>query len=337
MSITAKELAQMLHLSEAAVSLALNNRPGVSTRTRKLVMETAQRYDYNFSRLKGSFDNSSLNGSIYFIMYKKSGAVVSDTPFFSQLSDGINIGCRENQYFVNIITIYEGEDIAAKLSDIQRLGCKGIILLGTEMTEQEFTPFSTLSTPIVLLDTCFQNTLVNSVLIDNRQGAYLATNYLIRTCRAQPGYLQSSFPINNFSERADGFYNAVRSNGMPHSKSIVHKLSPSFEGAYEDMKFLLAHGETPARCYFADNDLIAAGAVRALKEAGFRIPKDIAVVGFDDMPVCLYTEPPLSTIRVPKQYMGRTAVRLLVELLAEPQSEPVKVLISTTLVKRKSV
>lgn len=189
----------------------------------------------------------------------------------------------------------------------------------------------------MVLDTYYENIPLDWVLINNFQGAYQAVHYIIRKSKSQPGYLRSSYAIGNFEERADGFYKAIRANGMSPSKSQVLKLSPSIEGAYEDMKALLSAGETPARCYFADNDLIAAGAIRALKEAGFKIPQDVGIIGFDDMPMCGGLEPPLTTVNVPKQYMGQMAVSRLIQILQEKNSYPAKIAISTSLVKRKSI
>ena len=143
-------------------------------------------------------------------------------------------------------------------------------------------------TPFVLLDAFFDNQSYDSILINNVQGAYRATNFLISQCRCQPGYLHSSFPISNFEERANGFYNSIRNSGMSASKSIVHKLTPSQEGAYSDMKAIIESGDELAEAYFADNDLIAVGAMRALISAGYRIPEDISIVGFDDLPLCEY-------------------------------------------------
>ena len=253
------------------------------------------------------------------------------------MSEGIGIGCKEALYYLNITYLYEGDNIDFQLSELVRLGCKGIILLGTEMSEAEFKPFLSLTIPIVVLDTCFENINTHCILIDNIQGSYQATNYLIRQCKAQPGYLQSSCSIHNFLERSDGFYKAVRRNGMSTSKCQVHKLSPSMEGAYADMRELLSLGEQPARCYFADNDLIAAGAIKAFKEAGYQVPADIAVIGFDNMPLCIYVEPALTTVHVPKQYMGKMAAKHLSEMIACKTNEPVKIEISTSLVIRKSV
>lgn len=341
MAITAKELAKKLNLSESAISLALNSKPGVSTATRKRILEAAAECGYDFTRLQEHNSTEEKSGSIYFVIYRKHGAVVTDTPFFAQLSEGIDLECKRNHYYLNIHYLYEGDNVEQLLSDWQRAGTKGIVLLGTEMDETDIQPFLTSTVPIVLLDNYLEIPGLNSVLINNIQGAYTATKYLIRKYHTQPGYLHSSYPINNFEERADGFYKAVRRNGMSASRSVVHHLTPSAEGAYADMReWLQQHPATQdplARCYFADNDLIAAGAIRALKEAGYRIPQDIAVIGFDDMPLCTYIEPSLATIRVPKQYMGKVAIQRLHALITDADVHPLKIEVATSLIRRKSV
>lgn len=123
---------------------------------------------------------------------------------------------------------------------------------------------------------------------------------------------------------------------MSTSRSIVHRLTPSAEGAYADMKELLANHEPLARCYFADNDLIAIGTMKCLKGAGYEIPKDIAIIGFDDLPLCTYIDPPLSTVQVPKQYMGQTTVERLIVLIEGKESLPLKIEVSTKLIKRRT-
>ena len=107
-SITAKELAAMLHLSESAISLALNNKPGVSRETRKRVMEAAKKQGYDFSRKAVAREQKM--GTICFAVYRKSGAVVGDTPFFSELTEGISSRCRREGYECVIRYLYEDED-----------------------------------------------------------------------------------------------------------------------------------------------------------------------------------------------------------------------------------
>lgn len=351
MSITAKELAKQLNLSEAAISMALNNKPGVSTLTRKRVLEAAASAGYDFSRISNTNEAPASNGTLYFVIYRKNGAVVpnspvythtehgvlvQDVPFFSQLSEGIDLGCRHCHYYLNISYIYENDDIEALLSEWKRLGAKGILLLGTEMEKHDIKPFTRCGLPVVLIDNYFEALNLDCVTINNLQGAYLATDYLIKQTHAQPGYLHSSYIITGFEERADGFYKAIRKNGMSTSRSVVHHLSPTVDGAYCDMKAAIKSGDELARCYFADNDLIAAGAIRALSEAGYRIPEDISVIGFDDMPMCTYITPPLSTVHVPKQYMGEIAVKRLAEIINSTSASHVKIEISTEIIKRNS-
>ena len=240
MSITAKELAKQLNLSEAAISMALNNKPGVSTLTRKRVLEAAASAGYDFSRISNTNEAPASNGTLYFVIYRKNGAVVpnspvythtehgvlvQDVPFFSQLSEGIDLGCRHCHYYLNISYIYENDDIEALLSEWKRLGAKGILLLGTEMEEHDIKPFTRCGLPVVLIDNYFEALNLDCVTINNLQGAYLATDYLIKQTHAQPGYLHSAYSITGFEERADGFYKAIRKNGMSTSRSVVHHLS----------------------------------------------------------------------------------------------------------------
>ena len=334
MGITAKELAKRLNLSEAAVSMALRNKPGVSTKTRKMVLEEADKLGYDFTR---TFKSQKPSRHISFVLYKRQGAVVGDTPFFSALSEGIEIACAESDFKLHISYIHKDDDVQKKVDDIIYSDSAGIILLGTEMQLEDFQPFSNLRIPLVLLDVYFDTIEYDCVLINNTQGAFIATNYLISRTKKQPGYLRSSYPIGNFDERADGFHKSVRQHGMSVSKSIVHKLTPSIEGAFADMLELIEQGEELAPCYFADNDLIAIGAMKAFQKTGLRIPDDIAIAGFDDMPMAAYLEPSLTTIQVPKEYMGAMAVKRLIEIIESKIHMPVKIEVSTKLKKRRSV
>ncbi len=336
MSITAKELAKKLGLSETAVSFALNNKPGISTQTKKKIIDAAHKYGYDFSRLHPTETISDMKNTIYLIIYRKDGAVVTDTPFFSKLSEGIDMECKRYNYFLNILYLYEGDDIKQQLLTLNNMGAKGIILLGTEMQHMDIIPFSDCAIPLIVLDNYFEYMDLDCVIINNVQGAFTATDYLIKKTHIQPGYLHSSYPINNFEERADGFYKALRANGMSTSRSIVHRLAPSVEGAYADMTELIIQKEPLASCYFADNDLIALGAMRAFIDNGYRIPEDIRIIGFDDMPLCTYASPQLTTIHVSPDYMGQMAVRRLHDRIVSSQDNSVKIAVSTYLIKRKT-
>ena len=335
MSVTAKELAKILNISEAAVSMALNNKPGVSRERKKEILAAAEKYGYDFTRVN---QKHNLNGSVYFVIFRKHGAIVADTPFFSELSAGVEEACRTENLRLRTLYLYDSEETQKEIENLRYRDCIGLIVLGTEMPRDDFSGFSDLPFPVVLLDASFLNLRRDAVQIDNVEGAYLAANYLIRETHAQPGYLRSSYSISNFEDRADGFYKAIRESGMSTGKSPVHRLTPSMEGAFSDMKELIEEdGFTPARGYFADNDLIAVGAMRAFQAAGYKIPEDVAIVGFDNMPISNYVSPPLTTINVPKKYMGEMAVQRLKTLLNMKNFVPIRLLVGVNLVKRDSV
>ncbi len=334
MSITAKELAKKLNLSATAVSMALNSKPGVSTETRERVLKAAQQYGYDFSRLAAK---STEKRTIYVLFYRAHNAILSYSPIFMELSDGIMQECSRLGYPMKTVQFYEKkDDLELLLEELRLADCGGLILIGTEMSAEAFRHFQSLKCPIVLLDNCFDGLDCNCVLINNRQGAYRATEYLISRRMAQPGYLKSSYPLNNFSERMEGFQRAVRDSGMSYSRSPVHTLSPTLEGAFADMMEVLEQKAPLAECYFADNDLIAIGAMKALKTKGYRIPEDIAVIGFDNISESRVVDPSLTTINIPRHCMAQVAVRRIDELIHERAPYFSKIQISTSLVKRFS-
>jgi LacI family transcriptional regulator len=334
MPISAKEIARKLDLSAATVSMVLNNKSGISEKTRTRVLETARKYGYDFSKKN---DSEAGNGVIQFIIYKEHGAIVTNTPFFAQIAEGVDIGCKRAGYELQATYFYGKQNISDQIEAISEKNCQGILLLGTEMKAESFRPFSGLKVPLVVLDTYFEELNCDSVLINNMQGAYLATNYLIDHGLKAVGYLHSSYSIGNFSERADGYYKALRHHKISTDHPYVHRLTPSMEGAYADMLKILQQHQPVADAYFADNDLIAAGAMRAFKECGYRIPEDVSIVGFDDMPICEFLEPKLTTMAVPKRMLAELAVERLVSKIKNPKSIVTKIEVSAYLHERMSV
>lgn len=348
MSVTAKELAKLLGISEASVSFALNNKPGVSPLTRQLVLEKAVELGYDFSRSAAL--RAGVKGTACYVVYRRSGALIGDTPFFSSLAGGVVAGCRRSGYDLAVRHMYADDSLDEQLYLIKKEGFSGIVLLGTEMDRMSLEPFLSLEAPVVLLDARFDGVDVDCVTADNAQGAFAGAGYLFAGCRKRlrenaadagrmlrPGYLRSSFATSSFDAREAGFYRAVREGGMAPSSCIVHRLSPTREGACADMRELLRAGVPLPDCYFADSDMIAAGAMDALAEAGIAIPRDIAIVGFGDDPLCQALKPPLSTVRVPTQVLGEMAAQRLVQRMEKADQPPVRFEIGVSLIKRKSV
>lgn len=310
MGITAKELAKKMNLSATAVSMALNNKPGVSTQTRQLVVKTAEEYGFDFSKLKSQNQRA---GTVYVIFYKTNNAILSYTPIFDELFEGIKNECQKEGLTTRLLQFYEKTDILEDFfSDIRGSGCIGFILVGTEIKKEICQQFIDLKIPMILLDTYFESLACTSILINNTQGMYMSTDYLYSLTQSQPGYLMSTYTIPNFVYRQEGYYKAIRENGMSVTRSIIHKLSPSIENAMADMLSIIDQGDALAKCYVADNDIIAIGAMKAFKLRGYKIPEDISMIGFDNISESRIVEPALTTMDVPRYFIGKICARQLI-------------------------
>jgi DNA-binding LacI/PurR family transcriptional regulator len=335
MAAKIKDIANALNVSASTVSLVLNNKPGVGTDTRERVLNYVNANGLNINTRKNLLNNKSIG----FIIYKKHGKVVSDTPFFSQVIEGIEAEARKNGYNLSITYVNAAEKGAGLMRYLKQNSPEGVILLATEMEQKDLQEFERMNIPFVFLDNSFADEHVDSVFIGNERASCEAVSYLIETGHHDVGYLHSAVHINNFDSRQKGYCLALMKHGIPAKEEDVFLLDSTIEGAYEDMRRILAGGRKIPAALFADNDIIAVGAMKAIKEFGLRIPEDISVIGFDDMPYCELADPPLSTVRVSKQYMGRLAVRRLVEKIEshESKADYVKIEVGTQLVLRKSV
>lgn len=334
MSISAKELANKLNVSAATISMVLNHKSGISAATREKVLQGAKECGYDLTKY---YARAETPRNICFLNYKKSGQVVTDTPFFSELTEGISSACKSNNINLSITYIYGAEPIAPQLKALSDKGYDGVLLLATEMEKADFTPFLSLSCPLMALDCYYDELLLDTVLINNIQGSFMAASYLAQQGFTKIGYLKSSLRIANFDERADGYYKALRHHQLKKNGSYVLALSPSMENAYQDMKAQLEQDIPLAEAYFADNDLIAAGAMRALQEADIKIPEDVSLIGFDDVPICSFLSPRLSTMHVQKHDLGVLAIEQLMNKLNNPSRTPIKIELSPSLVVRESV
>lgn len=329
------DIAKSAGVSKATVSNALNNRKGVGKETKDKIIKIAKELGYNKTNGSTSKDQKSIR----IIMYKKHGYVVSDTPFFSNLLEGIQKECRDEGYEMMISHLSRNEkNYKEIINNIRADNSSGYLILATEMIEEDLDDFDLLNKPVVLLDSFFKNRDYDQVVIDNYSASYRGTQRLIEKGHKNIGYLHSSVYINNFYYRKLGFEDAVKESGLKVNEDYQFRLEPTIEGSYQQMKeILLTQNPKLPTSFFADNDIIAFGAVKALKEYGVKIPEEVSVIGFDDMPYCEICEPKMSTVKVHKQYLGEVAVKRLIEKIEYDDHVNQKIEISTELVERNSI
>ena len=280
---------------------------------------------------------------IKLVVCKKTGDVVTDTPFFLDLLAGMERTGREFGYdtVVTNLSLSDAEEI----EQLKREVTTGVILLATELSEEDMKQFDDCEAPLVVIDSWYDNMKYDSVLISNTDSVCQAVAYLFDKGHERVGYLKGTDRITNFYYRQLGFERAHQKRKKPLHSEYDVEIRPMADIAYQDMKQYLEgmkkksedlHTVLPT-AYFADNDIIAIGALKALQEAGIRVPEDVSLIGFDDMPFCEMSSPKLTTIRVFKQEMGMIAVKRLLEHLAEAKVINTKIQVCTQFIERESV
>ena len=335
MSVKAKDIAEKLGVSTTTISLVLNNKPGVGDKTRERVLKEIEAMGFETNiKLKPA---TSLK-NIRFILFKGHGLVVGNTPFFSKLIESIECEARANGYNVIISYLNKETNTREYVKQFEEdENTAGILLLATEMNAEDIQTFKESECPLLALDNCFDDSLIDYVQIDNIQGVSKAVNYLSGCGHKEIGYLHSSADIYNFEQRYLGFKMALVDNKLALNPSNVISLEPTIEGSYRDMKQYLEENNRPPKALFADNDILAMGASRALMESGYILPDDVSIVGFDDMPYCVMIRPQLTSVQVNNDGLGAVAVRRLADNISGKTQETVKILIRTSLVIRNSV
>ena len=346
MAVTIGEIAKMTGVSPSAVSLSLNDRPGVSEETRIRVKRTAERLGYQ----KHKRVVTGLSQNVRYVIFCENGQAVKGTDFHAIVLQGIEWSAKELGFNVLISYFDAAGDWNEQLSSILN-DVSGIILLATEVEEEHIRAFIDSNlfdrrVPWVLVDNFTSTNAVDSVSADNFGGAYQAVSYLLKKGHPDVGYLRSDMRIDSFTERERGFHQARKDFGLTRSaKPETIPVGISSEDAYRAMDQWLSEGGKPLSALFADNDIIAASCIRAMKAHGYRVPEDVSIIGFDDMPLCSVVDPTLTTVRIMKEQMGIMAMELLHSRMPEVEERRFtnfekgfyRVTVSTKLIERSSV
>lgn len=329
MKVSMKMISEATGFSTATVSNALNYKPGVNRQTAEKVFEAARRLGY--------FAENKVH-KIKFVIYKRNGLIVEDTPFFQIMTAGAESECRSNGMEMMLCNLDRRDtNFDEQLRWIQNDKSAAVILLGTEMTDDDTDLIRGLSVPFIVIDYWKSDMAYNSLLINNADAARMATEYLIHKGHQEIGYLRGDYRICPFRNRSSGYRSALRRANVLLREEFIFTLRTTIEGACEDMNRILDVGTKLPTAFFADNDMIALGAMKAMTDHGIRIPEDISIIGFDDLPFSAVSAPPLTTLRVPKQEMGKVAVRRIMEILKSGEELCMKQQVLPVFIERESV
>lgn len=332
--MTNKELAQLLDISPAGLSLVLNNKPGVSEATRKRVLARIEELGYTSMIRK----NTQQSANLCFVVYKKHGAILDQHPFFLLLMESIEGRAHKYGLSVLLLTIDCRQPVEPQLARLDSMDARGAVIFATEMSDDDLSLFAQVKMPLVFLDNDFTRANVNTVAINNTMGTYQAVAHLVSRGHTRIGYLQSTARISSFDERHNGFAHALASFGLTLRPEDIFSVRYTEQGSYQDFKAILQGKPALPTAFVADDDTLAIGTMKVLQENGFSVPGDIAIVGFNDRPECQTTQPPLTSVNVLRHSFGAAAVDALMQHLEREQinDRALKVRVSTQLVVRGS-
>lgn len=329
MKVSVRKISEVTGFSPATVSNALNRKKGVNKDTAEKILNAAKEMGYHMDdKLR----------KIHFVIFRRNGLIIDDSPFHPAVIEGVERQAKA----MGLETVFNHVDIHDTEYDAQIQGIlsdteSAVVLLGTEMMEEDFDIFRQAQKKIVLLDGWSDTYFFDSVLISNTDSAAKAVEYLIQRGHSKIGYIQGDFRIQAFRYREIGYRRMMERYGLEIDERHIAKVGTKIESAYVGMKNYLVKAEDLPTAFFADNDTIAIGAMRAIKEQGYRIPEDISIIGFDNISYGAISEPPLTTINVHKHEMGEMAVRELVRVTESSGRIKMKVQVCTDFVERASV
>jgi DNA-binding LacI/PurR family transcriptional regulator len=333
MTSTIKDVARLAGVSPATASQALNGRPRVHSGTRQRVLEAATKLRYA-PNLHGRRLARRRAESIGVVQGENVTTLFSDS-FYRVVLGGVLEAVQARGYGLTITPAPgRGGRPADLLRSVGHGAVDGVLVLGA-LEEEWLLALRERRLPIVLVDTWLPGSGVPAVAPDYHAGARLATEHLLGLGHRRVALLGAAVRYPFGRETLDGYREALTAAGIRHDAALVQRTAIAVEAAAEATAGLLSAPDPPT-ALFAVTDAMAIGALMAARAAGRRVPDDLAVVGMDDIELSAYTDPPLTTVRVPKEAMGRLAAERLIALVQGERSAPAMTQVTGELVVRQS-
>lgn len=331
---TIKDIAKKAGVSSATVSRVLNydESLSVSDEKRKLIFEIAESLEYMPPR-KRNISKAPKKLKIGLVHWYTMSQELDD-PYYMSIRLGIEKMCYENN--IEIVKIFRPDEY-----DFQKLeSVDGFIAIG-KFTDGQIAKIYERSPNIVFVDSSPQETRFDSVVIDFEKAVTGALDYLWQIGHRSIGYIGGREYIGSdqvaLGERRESVFRQHMIDLGAYEEKNVFIGAFLAESGYRLMKQAIQTLDELPSAFFVASDSIAIGVLRAIHECGLKVPKDVSIIGFNDIPTSKYTVPPLTSIRVHKEFMGETAVELLLERIIRKREIAKKVVVPTELQLRESI
>jgi LacI family transcriptional regulator len=332
-SLTLEDIARETGVSRSTVSRVINNSPNVSDDVRQKVQAAIQRNQYHphaAARALASQHTSTIG-----LILPQTVSFFFTDPFYPHLTRGIAQACNQHDYTLAFFLVESKEDEERIFPRVCRQGMlDGVLVQSGQHGDQEIVGrLIDAEMPFVVIGRPFRYDNVTYIDIDNINASYHATSHLIRQGKTRIGTISGPLQSTVGIDRLEGYHKALKERGMAIDEKLIVEGDFTEEGGYYAMKILLT---AKPGAVFTASDIMAIGAIRAVREAGLRIPQDIAFVGFDDLPNASLSNIQLTTIRQPVNQFGVQAVETLIDQIENGNRSPHRIILDTELIIRET-
>lgn len=324
-----REVARVAHVSTATVSRTINGSD-------KVAPETAERVHNAIRKLKFYPNNNARAlGSGRSSLY---GLIISDitNPFFPELVRSFEeIAVQYGQEVLIANTNYDPGRMETCVRRMLQRKVDGVAILTSEMDAHLIDEFSSRRIPLVFLDTATPGEGISNIVLDYAAGVDAAVQHLSDLGHTDIGFISGPMDLTSARVRRQAFVASLKRKRIRLDPALIEAGDHRMGGGHDAMARLLARAHRPT-AILASNDMTAIGAMGAIFEQGLSVPEDISVIGFDDIDLSAFTQPPLTTIRVSRPDIARTAFRALFHPHQQAPPKGAEFIIHPTLIERKS-
>jgi LacI family transcriptional regulator len=331
-NLTLEMVAEKAGVSRSTVSRVVNNHPNVRDDVRARVLGIIQETGYSPHPAARSLASHRTN--VLGLVIPRSTHTFFTDPYFPALTEGVAEACNLHDYTLSLFLIKTEEDERRLLPRLSGKGfVDGLIIQATHLGDNFIPQLSRGEVPFLVAGRPVNAPEANYIDVDNVGGAYEAVVHLIQCGRKRIATVTCALNTSVGEDRYDGYKKALQTYGLPFDENLVAEGDFTEQSGYLAAKRLLLHSP---EAIFAGSDTMAIGVMRAIQEAGLEIPKDVSLVGFDDLPPARQYSPQLTTIRQPIRRFGAKAVETLLDISEQVSSIPRHIILGTELIVRAS-
>ncbi|GGE26018.1 LacI family transcriptional regulator [Marinithermofilum abyssi] len=326
--VTIKDVAKKADVSVATVSRVINGLGGVRPATEERIRKAVEELNYL---------PNVIARSMVMKRTETIGVIVPDiaNPFFPEVIKGIEEQARDSGYTLFLANTDESvEKERQLLHALRERRVDGLIVTTADEQHSPLMDLELGGLPVVLVDRHIQDSPYDSVVIDNVDGAYTAIKHLVTTGHTKIGLIAGPDHVTPGRERTEGYVQALRDFEIPARDQYMKEGDFKEESGYQLGKELLSLSDPPT-AIFSANNLMTLGLLTCIRDQGRELGKDIVVVGFDDLDIATFVDPPLTVVSRPMRQMGEIAADMLVERIqGKTFPEPRKVILIPRLIVR---